>query len=183
MTPKATSTSAHRTSSGFGLMVPVSRSIVLKSAGQPRRTCLGVSAISRHTTQRADLLLLCFPLVGLRPTVAQRLSVRQVAAGQGRHGPAVPQLRRSRVYGVYGPEETETRARQAGAPQHDVLRRVGSFTADQTERRLEREVVTRRTAGTLETVDGLFCAGSCVIGPSGLPSAGTHRRRPLALQM
>ena len=152
-------------------MVPVSRSLVLKSAGQPRRTCLGVSAISRHTTQRADLLLLCFPLVGLRPTVAQRLSVRQVAAGQGRHGPAIPQLRRSRVY---GPEEAETRARQAGASQHDVLRRVGSFTADQTERRREREVATRRTAGTLETVDGLFCAGSCVIGPSGLPSGGAH---------
>ena len=110
MAPRAASTSALRTSSGFGMMVPVSRSLVLKSAGQPRRTCLGVSAISRHTTQRADLLLLCFPLVGLRPTVAQRLSVRQVAAGQGRHGPAVPQLRRSRVY---GPEEAETRARQA----------------------------------------------------------------------
>ena len=63
--------------------------------------------------------------------------MRQVAAGQGRHGPAVPQLRRSRVY---GPEETETRARQEEAPQHDVLRRVGSFTADQTERRRAREV-------------------------------------------
>ena len=67
------------------------------------------------------LLLLSSSRVGLRPTVAQRLSVRQVAAGQGRHGPAVPQLRRS---WVYGPEDTESRARQAGAPQHNVLRRV-----------------------------------------------------------
>ena len=39
------------------------------------------------------------PRAGLRPAVARRLSVPQVSAGQGRHGPAVSQLPRLWVYG------------------------------------------------------------------------------------
>ena len=141
MTPKATSTSAHRTSSGFGLMVPVSRSIVsrvLGSAGGRASVCRQYPGTPHSGLTCCYCCVLLGSAYGLRPTVAQRLSVRQVAAGQGRHGPAVPQLRRSRVD---SPEETETRARQAGTPQHNVLRRVGSFAADQAERRRAREVV------------------------------------------
>ena len=55
----------------------------------------------------------CCPLPGrLTPAVAQGLLVSNVAAGQGRHGPAVPQLRWCRVD---RPKEAESGARQTGA--------------------------------------------------------------------
>lgn len=53
------------------------------------------SAISAADTT----VVVSSPRVVLRPTVAQRLFVKQVAAGQSRHGPAVSQLRRIRIDG------------------------------------------------------------------------------------
>ena len=47
--PRAATTSSLGTSSGLGAMVPTSRNRVCIRAGQRRRTCLGVSAPSRHT--------------------------------------------------------------------------------------------------------------------------------------
>ena len=67
-----------------------------------------------------------------------RLSVPEVAAAQGRHDPAVPQLLSVRPDVA---EEAERRARQAGPLQQYVLRRVRALAAHQTARRRAPEIV------------------------------------------
>ena len=77
------------------------------------------------------LLLLLLVLLGSTCVDrSQRLSVPEVAEGQGRHGPAVPQLRR---LGSNVAEKAEAHAGQAGALQEHVLRRVRALAAHQAE--------------------------------------------------
>ena len=65
--------------------------------------CYGRHRSSAHSKISRDavvvVVVVVSPRAGLRPAVSRRLSVPKVAAGQGRHGPAVSQLPRLWVYG------------------------------------------------------------------------------------
>ena len=69
---------------------------------------------------------------------SQGLSVEQVVVGRGRQGAAISQLCRVRD----GPEQTQTCARQAGAPEQHVSWRVSLLPAHLTQCRRTLQVAT-----------------------------------------
>ena len=114
-------------------------------------THVGFSYILQHMTMSwlalllllSLLLLLLFILHGpARPFVAQGLSVSQVGAGQGRNDPAVPRLCQVRVD---GPEQVQTCAGKAGAPEQHVSQRVYLLLAS-----VSPGTSSRHTAGSSE---------------------------------
>ena len=84
-----------------------------------------------------------------------RLLVPKVAAAQGRHGSAVPQLLSVRSDVA---EEAEPRARQAGALQQYVLRRVRALAAHQTARRRAPEIIALLAGARRVTSDSVQVA-------------------------
>ena len=98
------------------------------------------------------VVVVVVPRAGLRPAVAQGLLVVQVAAAQGRHGPAVPQLLSRRVDGA---EEAKPHTRQAWAPEQDMLGCVRALSAHDASCGGAASVRTLLAGGRWETADAV----------------------------
>ena len=84
------------------------------------------------------------------PAVAQGVSVSQVPAGQGRHCPAISQLRR--VW-VDVPEQAKACASQAGAPEEHVRWRVRFLSTHLAQCRRAPHVTALLAPGGRVTAD------------------------------